>query len=159
MASTIGRIALLFVAHAVGTANITLVIALSPSIEESLGLGHAGFGLMISAYYGAMLVLALPAGWLVDRFGLRTMLVIAHVLLASGLLMLARARGLPTGALGLVLCGGGYALINPATARAVLGFFLPRLSPMVLLRSIQPSRMVFLNFQRFPSLKAGIFSS
>ena len=123
VAKSIGRVALLFVAHAVGTANITLVVALSPSIEESLGLGHAGFGLMISAYYGAMLVLALPAGWLVDRFGLRTMLVIAHVLLASGLLMLARARGLPTGALGLVLCGGGYALINPATARAVLMWF------------------------------------
>ena len=123
VASTIGRIALLFVAHAVGTANITLVIALSPSIEESLGLGHAGFGLMISAYYGAMLVLALPAGWLVDRFGLRAMLLIAHVLLASGLLVLARARGLPTGALGLMLCGGGYAFINPATARAVLMWF------------------------------------
>jgi predicted MFS family arabinose efflux permease len=78
---------------------------------------------MISAYYGAMLVLALPAGWLVDRFGLRAMLLIAHVLLASGLLVLARASGLPTGALGLVLCGGGYAFINPATARAVLMWF------------------------------------
>src|SRR5437016_1411827 len=123
VAKSIGRVALLFVAHAVGTANITLVVALSPSIEESLGLGHAGFGLMISAYYGAMLVLALPAGWLVDRFGLRAILVIAHVLLASGLLLLARASGLPTGALGLMLCGGGYAFINPATARAVLMWF------------------------------------
>ena len=28
---------------------------------------------MVSAYYGGMLVLALPGGWLVDRFGLRTM--------------------------------------------------------------------------------------
>src|SRR5437870_12806594 len=99
VARTIGRLALLFVAHAVGTANITLVIALSPSIEESLGLGHAGFGLMISAYYGAMLVLALPAGWLVDRFGLRAMLLVADVVLAGGLLVLARARGLPTVAL------------------------------------------------------------
>ena len=122
-AGTIGRIAPLFVAHVVGAANVTLVVALSPSIEESLGLGHAGFGLMISAYYGAMLMLALPAGWLVDRFGLRTMLVISHVLLASGLLVLASARGLPTGALGLFICGGGYALINPATARAVLMWF------------------------------------
>src|SRR5579871_2742428 len=47
----------------------------------------------------------------------------------------------------------------PAAARAALGFFLPRPSPTVLLRSIQESRIVFLNFQRFPSLKAGIFSS
>jgi predicted MFS family arabinose efflux permease len=123
VAGTIPRIAPLFAAHAVGSANITLVVALSPSIEESLGLGHAGFGLMISVYYGAMLVLALPAGWLADRFGLRAMLVIAHVLLAIGLLVLASARGLPTGALALVLCGSGYALINPATARGVLMWF------------------------------------
>jgi predicted MFS family arabinose efflux permease len=53
------------------------------------------------------------------------MLVIAHVLLAIGLLVLARARGLPTGALGLMLCGGGYAFINPATARGVLMWFPP----------------------------------
>lgn len=119
----IGRIAPLFIAHAIGTANITLVVALSPSIEESLGLGHAGFGLMVSAYYGATLALALPAGWLADRFGLRVMLVSAPVLLATGLLVLASARGLPTGALGLALCGCGYALINPATARGVLMWF------------------------------------
>jgi hypothetical protein len=50
IAGSIGRLALLFVAHAVGTANITLVVALSPSLEESLSLGHAGFGLMILAY-------------------------------------------------------------------------------------------------------------
>ena len=120
---TIARIAPLFVAHAIGTANITLVVALSPSIEESLGLGHAGFGLMVSAYYGATLALALPAGWLTDRFGLRAMLISASFLLAIGLLALASAGGLMMGALGLAICGCGYALINPATARGVLMWF------------------------------------
>src|SRR5438093_3609935 len=62
IARTIGRLALLFVAPAVGTANITLVVALSPSIEESLGLGHAGFGILISASSAATLVIALAAG-------------------------------------------------------------------------------------------------
>jgi len=119
----IARIAPLFVAHAIGTANITLVVALSPSIEESLGLGHAGFGLMVSAYYGATLALALPAGWLTDRFGLRAMLISASFLLAIGLLALASAGGLMMGALGLAICGCGYALINPATARGVLMWF------------------------------------
>ena len=119
----IRRIVPLFVAHAIGTANITLVVALSPSIEESLGIGHAGFGIMVSAYYGATLVLALPAGWLTDRFGLRAMLVSASVLLALGLLVLASAQELLAGASGLALCGCGYALINPATARGVLMWF------------------------------------
>jgi len=123
VAAAFGRIAPLFAAHVVGTASITLVIALSPSIEDSLGLGHAGFGLMVSSYYGAMLVLALPAGWLVDRFGLRPMLVLAHALLAIGQLIVASAHDLTMGVLGLSVCGTGYALINPATARAVLGWF------------------------------------
>src|SRR6476660_5485698 len=44
-------------------------------------------------------------------------------------------------------------------ALAAFGFFLAPLMLMVLFCSIHWSRMVFLNFQRFPSLKAGIFSS
>ena len=120
------RAALLFVAHATGTANITLVIALSPSIEASLALGNAGFGFIISAYYGAMLVLALPVGWLVDRFGLKVVLVIAHSLLAIGLWVLTLASGLMLATVALVLCGCGYAFINPATARAVLMWFPAR---------------------------------
>ena len=120
---SIARIAPLFAAHVVGTANITLVVALSPLIEQSLDLGHAAFGLMVSAYYGGTLLLALPAGWMVDRYGLRAMLIAAHAFLATGLVVLAGAEGLVTGAAGLFLCGTGYAFINPATARAVLLWF------------------------------------
>lgn len=122
-AGSIGKIAPLFVAHVVGTASITLVVALSPAIEEALGIGHAGFGLMVSAYYSGMLLLCLPAGWLVDRLGLRAMLVTANVLLAAGLALLASAQALALGVFGLLLCGCGYAFINPATARAVLQWF------------------------------------
>ena len=54
---SIWRLAVLFVAHALGTATITLVVALAPSIEQALGVGHAGFGIIVSSYYGAVLVL------------------------------------------------------------------------------------------------------
>jgi len=126
VAGRFGRLALLFSAHAVGTATITLVVALAPAIGDALGLGRAGFGVMVSAYYGATLVFALPAGWLVDRFGLRAVLVAAHALLAAGVLLLAGASGLATGAAALALCGSGYAMINPATARGVLLWFPAR---------------------------------
>jgi ACS family hexuronate transporter-like MFS transporter len=126
VARQIGRAALLFIAHAIGTANITLVIVLSPAIEASLALGNAGFGFIISAYYAAMLVLALPVGWLADRYGLKIVLVIAHSLLAIGLWVLTFASGLMLATLALALCGCGYAFINPATARAVLMWFPAR---------------------------------
>lgn len=119
----IGRLSVLFAAHAAGSANITLVLAKAPAIEQALGLGHAGFGLMVSAYYGALLVLSVPGGWLVDRFGIRAMLAAAHALIAGGMAIIAQAAGPLTAGAGLVLCGAGYALINPATARGVLIWF------------------------------------
>ena len=120
---SIWRLAVLFVAHALGTATITLVVALAPSIEQALGVGHAGFGIIVSSYYGAVLVLALPAGWLVDRFGVQAMLFAANALLALGMWLFAEADALPGAAVGLMLCGAGYALINPASARGVLMWF------------------------------------
>jgi predicted MFS family arabinose efflux permease len=124
---SIGRLLPLFAAHVVGTANITLVIALSPAIEQALSIGHAAFGLMVSAFYGSMLILAIPAGWLVDRFGLRAMLITAHALLALGMAILATASAFATATFALFVCGCGYAIINPSTARAVLTWFPHRL--------------------------------
>jgi MFS family permease len=118
-----GRLALLFLAHALGTASITIVVATAPAIEAALDVGHAQFGVLVSCFYGAMFVLALPAGWLVDRFGLRPMLMLAHALLAAGLWAFASARTPFAAAIGLLVCGAGYALVNPATARGVLMWF------------------------------------
>lgn len=122
----LGRLALLFLAHAVGTANITLVLALAPSLERTLSLTHAGFGLLVSAYYGALLICALPAGWLVDRLGLRWVLITAHALMAIGMTIIAWAPTALAIAPGLFFCGIGYALVNPSTARAVLLWFPAR---------------------------------
>src|SRR6266511_260579 len=46
-----------------------------------------------------------------------------------------------------------------AVVRTARGFFFSATSPPLLLLSIQRSRSAFLNFQRFPSLKAGILFS
>lgn len=116
----------MFIAHAVGTANVTVVLATAPAIERNLGLGHATFGTMLAAYYAAILLCSLPAGVIVDRFGIGPSLVAAHLLLGGGIAIVAQANGLTLAAPGLVLCGIGYALINPATARGVLTFFPSR---------------------------------
>jgi predicted MFS family arabinose efflux permease len=55
------------------------------------------------------------------------MLLAANALLATGAALVAHAEGLASGAFALLLCGAGYAFINPATARAVLMWF-PRTS-------------------------------
>jgi MFS transporter, ACS family, hexuronate transporter len=122
----IGRLVVMFVAHAVGTANVTIVLAAAPAVERSLGLSHAEFGAMLAAYYVSILLFSLPAGLIVDRFGIGPSLVASHALLGGGILIVGRAQGLPLAALGLLACGIGYSLINPATARGVLTFFPAR---------------------------------
>jgi len=113
----------MFVAHALGTANISLVLAFAPTLQQHLHLEVASFGLAVSCYYAAQTVAALPSGWLVDRFGMRSSLIAAQILLAAGMGQIAIARGWLSLSAGLVLCGFGYALINPATARGVLAWF------------------------------------
>jgi len=113
----------MFAAHAMGTANISLVLAFAPVLQRELGLTAAAFGLAVSCYYAAQMVGALPAGWLVDRFGIRRGLMAAHLVLAIGMALIAFAEGATALSLGLALCGFGYVLVNPATTRGVLAWF------------------------------------
>jgi MFS family permease len=113
----------MFVAHAVGTASISLVLAFAPPVQQQLGLSPSSFGLAVACYYAAQTIAALPAGWLVDRFGIRAGLLASHVLLAAGMAQVAVSGGAVGLSVGLAICGLGYALINPATARGVLSWF------------------------------------
>lgn len=125
-AGRLSRLTLLFLAHAVGTANITVVLATAPGIEQSLGLNHATFGVMVSAYYGVLLVCSVPAGFVVDRFGIRMALVLANASTGFGMWLFARSDSSAIAIAGLMLCGLGYSLINPATARGILAWFPAR---------------------------------
>ena len=118
-----GRLTALFAAHAMGTANITLVLGLAPVLQSQLDITPTVFGWAVASYYAAQTCVALPAGWLVDRLGIRRVLMIAHVLLALGMTSIAMAQSLVALVAGTVLCGFGYALVNPATARGVLAWF------------------------------------
>ena len=69
---------------------------MAPALETALGLSHAEFGLLIAAYYAAMVALALPVGYLADRLGIVPMLVISHVVLALGMFVVARSQDLPS---------------------------------------------------------------
>lgn len=119
----LGRLSLMFAAHAMGTANISLALAFAPLLQKELGLSPSAFGLAVSCYYAAQVIAALPAGWLVDRFGIRRALILAHVVLATGMTLIGVANGAIGLSVGLAFCGLGYVLINPATARGVLAWF------------------------------------
>lgn len=101
------------------------VAPLAPFLLESLQLSRAQVGLFLPAIYLGGVVMALPAGWLVDRLGVRRTLLIAQTLTGS---MVALAAVMPTVPLMLaclVVAGFGFSAMNPATGRAVVDWFAP----------------------------------
>ncbi len=117
------RIALLTATHVVGTLPSVSVLAMSPVIRDELALSTAQIGLFMSAYYGAQMLCVFAAGAFSDRVGIGRALVVAHLLLVTGVLLMASARDLHTALAAMAVIGAGYAIVNPATARAVLEWF------------------------------------
>ncbi len=67
--------------------------------------------------------LSIPAGRLADSLGVRNALFLAAMLIAAGALTIAASTSFPLVLAGIVLCGAGYSLVNPAAGRAVLQWY------------------------------------
>ena len=99
------------------------VLAMGPVVQQALQLSRSEFGLMVAAYSGGVLVCAIPFGWVVDRVGARRTLFAALIIMAAATVSLTEVASF-AGAMGSLGLGGvGYALVNPATGRAVLLLF------------------------------------
>ncbi len=116
-----GAVGVLILAHALGTLNFTAVLAMAPRVQAALGLSRAEVGLLSTAYNAGLLAGALPAGWVVDRYGVRAGLVGAHLVMGLATALLAGfGHSLAVAAPCLALTGLGYAVVNPATVKGVL---------------------------------------
>lgn len=111
------------IAHVVGTLNSVSVMAMAPVIQPALDLSVAQIGFLVTGYYTAQTLCALPAGALVDRLGVGRVLMMAHALLMAGSLLFANAGGFATALLATTVMGVGYSLVNPATAKGVFLWF------------------------------------
>lgn len=97
--------------------------AIAPLIRDDLALTVAQAGSFLSAYYVGASLMSLPAGWMGDRWGVLGTMVAGQAVIALGLLASA---GSPTFALLipiLVVAGGGYGMLNPTSAKAVMAWF------------------------------------
>ena len=120
------RIGILTLAHVMGTVPIVSVMALAPVIRPELGLSVTQVGLLVSGYYTAQTIGALPAGGLVDRVGVGRALVVSHLLLAAGALAFAHAGSFAGAVAATTVMGFGYSIVNPATASGILAWFSAR---------------------------------
>jgi MFS family permease len=96
-----------------------LLPALAVPIRETLGIGNAGFGVVMSVLWGSIALTQFPSGLLSDELGHRTVLV--PTMLASGVAVAALAwlEALPAFLVLVVLVGVGTGAF-PTVARALL---------------------------------------
>jgi predicted MFS family arabinose efflux permease len=95
---------------------------MAPLLREDLHLSAGQFGWFVSAYYGAQIVCAFPAGALADRIGVGRSLIVAMLILASGAVALSMVSSMPLALTAMALMGVGYSIVNPASARGVLNW-------------------------------------
>ena len=119
-------LALVTVTHAFGALSVLAVAPLAPFLLDALQLSRVQVGLFLPAVYLGGVLMALPAGWLTDRLGVRTTLGIGEVIIGVMVMCAAFTNSLPAFLGCLVLAGFGFSVLNPSTGRAVIEWFPPR---------------------------------
>ncbi|GMQ75475.1 MAG: MFS transporter [Gammaproteobacteria bacterium] len=122
----VARISILTLAHVAGTVPIVSVMAMAPVIQRDLGLSVTQVGLLVSGYYIAQTIGAVPAGALADRIGVGRALLASHALLIAGALAFSQADGFAAAVTATVVMGFGYSMVNPSTAKGILTWFSAR---------------------------------
>src|SRR5215813_4304944 len=95
----------------------------APYIAQDLNLSKAGIGVILSAFFWVYSFMQVPAGWIVDRYGVKRAYSLAFLFWSLSSTLAGFARGVVS-LIGLrVALGGGQAITFPASSRAVANSF------------------------------------
>jgi MFS transporter, ACS family, hexuronate transporter len=119
-------LALVTAAHGLGALSVLAVAPLAPFLLESLRLTRAQVGWFLPAVYLGGVLMALPAGWLTDRLGVRATLGLGQLVIGVGVILAALGASLAAVLVCLVFAGFGFSVLNPSTGKAVVEWFPPR---------------------------------
>src|SRR6478609_9361949 len=86
-------IALCFLANAISYIDRSNLAIAAPGIRAELGLDATQLGLVLSAFFWTYAVMQLPAGWFIDRVGVRLSLAFAVVWWSLFTALTGAARG------------------------------------------------------------------
>lgn len=118
-----GEVGVLSLARVSMGAQLQVIGALGPLLIGTLVADWAALGTLIGAYSLPGVLVALPAGWLLARFGDRAVLIAGVGLMAAGGVVLAAAGGFEVALAGRLLSGTGGVLLTIAGAKMVLDRF------------------------------------
>ncbi len=104
--------------------RVNLAVA-QGAMQREWGVGNIGFGYLSSAYSWTYAAMQLPAGWLLDRFGVWAVGSVAALLWSAASFGGAAAPGLRIFFASRLLLGVAEAPTFPANAKAVAAWFPP----------------------------------
>jgi MFS transporter, ACS family, aldohexuronate transporter len=121
-----GALALVTIAHGLGSLAVLAVAPLSPFLLDALDLSRVQIGLLLPAVYLGGVTMSIPAGWLTERLGVRRPLALGQLLAAMAVFLAAATNHLSVLLALLVIGGLGFSVLNPATGKAIIEWFPPR---------------------------------
>ena len=98
----------------------------APFMMKQLNLSRSVMGVLLSAFSWTYSFMQMPAGWVVDRFGVRRAYAWGFTLWSFASMLTGFARSLIALAAARMLLGIGQATAFPASARAVSNWFKDR---------------------------------
>src|SRR5688572_3227701 len=91
-----------------------LLAPLFPFIKDELGVSYAALGFLVAVFYAISGVVQPLAGFVVDRYGARSVLLAGVALFIAGILVQATATSYAMLAVGAALGGLGNSVFHPA---------------------------------------------
>jgi sugar phosphate permease len=114
---------LCFLANAIGYIDRANIAVAAPAIRGELGINAAEMGLVLSAFFWTYAVMQLPAGWIIDRIGVRLALTFAVGWWSLFTAATGAARGIVQ-FIGLrLMLGAGEAASQPSFAKVAYNWF------------------------------------
>ena len=95
----------------------------APFMIRELQIGPSTMGILLSAFFWSYSLMQMPAGWLVDRLGVRLGYGIGYAIWSVATALTGFARGIGTLIAARMMLGIGQATSFPASARAVSNWF------------------------------------
>ncbi|MEJ7711816.1 MAG: MFS transporter [Pyrinomonadaceae bacterium] len=117
---------LLFTGMLLGYAQRGAFSVAAPFISQNLGLSKVTIGVLLSAFFWSYALMQIPAGWVVDRFGVRRAYSIGFILWSLATALTGFGTSLASFIASRVIVGVGQAVSFPATSRAVANWFQER---------------------------------
>ncbi len=108
------------------------VTAVGTDLTGSLDLSHTALGLLIGLYLFPGVALAVPGGWLGQRFGDKRLVLVGLSMMAVGATLSVLGPSWLAMVLGRVLAGGGAVLLNVLLTKMAADWFDSRELPLAM---------------------------